>query len=276
MLFTFGSMVGDKRQGFALFAAMLVIFIAFLGLAIWTEGGGNTTLSRMGVSQIATELQPGGNMEGKEVRFGVVPSCAFAVTTTSASCGAVNSMHDSYTPLGGMAPLILMQFGEVVFGGVGLGLSGMLVFVIIAVFLAGLMIGRMPDYLSKKIGPYEMRLCVAIILLPIVIVLTPGSCCRPGDGGRGGSPRHRDPVCLHPATNNNWSAFAGLLRHAVLQRDPRPPCSGPLPNYHADPGAGRGIEHQEDRTSSPVPCHSRHCSSFGSSGDCIIRGASYF
>ncbi len=216
LCFTFGSMVGDKRQGFALFAAMLVIFIAFLGLAIWAEGGGNTTLSRMGVSQIATELQPGGNMEGKEVRFGVVPSCAFAVTTTSASCGAVNSMHDSYTPLGGMAPLILMQFGEVVFGGVGLGLSGMLVFVIIAVFLAGLMIGRMPDYLSKKIGPYEMRLCVAIILLPIVIVLTGVAMAVMLPEGRAGvlnpGPHGFTEIlyAFTSATNNNGSAFAGL------------------------------------------------------------------
>ena len=167
----FGSMIKDRRQGLAILMAMALIFAAFLGFAIWAEQAGNPSLTALGVSQIATDLQPGGNMEGKELRFGVVPSCLFAVSTTATSCGAVNSMHDSYTPLGGMAPLFLIQFGEVVFGGVGSGLYGMLVFVLIAVFVAGLMIGRMPDYLGKKIGPYEMKMLTIIILIPIVTVL---------------------------------------------------------------------------------------------------------
>lgn len=216
LCFTFGSMVKDRRQGVALFAAMMLIFVAFLGLAIWAEEGGNAILDDMGVSQIATDLQPGGNMEGKELRFGVVPSCTFAVATTSTSCGAVNSMHDSYTSLGGLSPLFLIQFGEVVFGGVGTGLCGMLVFVIIAVFVSGLMIGRMPDYLGKKIGPYEMKLCTIIILLPIVIVLVGTAVAVMLPEGRAG-PLNPGPhgfteilYAFSSAANNNGSAFAGL------------------------------------------------------------------
>ncbi|OPY31181.1 MAG: potassium-transporting ATPase subunit A [Methanomassiliicoccales archaeon PtaU1.Bin030] len=216
LCFTFGRMVRDRRQGVALFAAMMVIFVAFLGLAIWAEEGGNAVLSDMGVSQIATEMQPGGNMEGKELRFGVVPSCTFAAATTSTSCGAVDSMHDSYTPLGGLSPLFLIQFGEVVFGGVGTGLSGMMVFVIIAVFVSGLMIGRMPDYLGKKIGPYEMKLCTIIILLPIVIVLAGTALAVMVPEGRA-APLNPGPhgfteilYAFSSAANNNGSAFAGL------------------------------------------------------------------
>ncbi len=216
LCFTFGRMVRDRRQGVALFAAMMVIFVAFLGLAIWAEEGGNAMLSDMGVSQIATEMQPGGNMEGKELRFGVVPSCTFAAATTSTSCGAVNSMHDSYTALGGLSPLFLIQFGEVVFGGVGTGLSGMMVFVIIAVFVSGLMIGRMPDYLGKKIGPYEMKLCTIIILLPIVVVLAGTALAVMMPEGRAG-PLNPGPhgfteilYAFSSAANNNGSAFAGL------------------------------------------------------------------
>jgi K+-transporting ATPase ATPase A chain len=216
LCFTFGSMIKDRRQGVALFVAMIVIFAAFLGFAVWAEEGGNPTLSHLGVSQIATEYQPGGNMEGKELRFGVVPSCTFAVATTATSCGAVDSMHDSYTPLGGLSPLIMMQFGEVVFGGVGSGLYGMLVFVLIAVFVAGLMIGRMPDYLGKKIGPYEMKLCTIIILLPIVLVLIGAAIAVMLPEGRAG-PLNPGPhgfteilYAFTSAANNNGSAFAGL------------------------------------------------------------------
>jgi len=215
-VFAFGEMVKDRRQGAALLVVMFVIFAAFLGLAIWAEEGGNPALNHMGVSQIATDFQPGGNMEGKEVRFGVVPSCVFAVATTSTSCGAVNSMHDSYTPLGGMVPLFMMQFGEVVFGGVGSGLFGMLVFVLIAVFVAGLMIGRMPDYLGKKIGPYEMKLCTIIILLPIAVVLLGTAIAVMLPEGRAG-PLNPGPhgfteilYAFTSATNNNGSAFAGI------------------------------------------------------------------
>jgi K+-transporting ATPase ATPase A chain len=216
VVFAFGEMVKDRRQSIALLIAMLVIFAAFLGLAIWAEEGGNPTLSHLGVSQIATEFQPGGNMEGKELRFGVVPSCTFAVATTATSCGAVDSMHDSYTAIGGMVPLVLMQFGEVVFGGVGSGLYGMLVFVLIAVFIAGLMIGRMPDYLGKKIGPYEMKLCTIIILLPIVVVLTGTAIAVILPEGRAGvlnpGPHGFTEIlyAFTSAANNNGSAFAGL------------------------------------------------------------------
>ena len=216
VVFAFGEMVKDRRQGMVLLIAMIVIFAAFLGLAIWAEGGGNPALDGLGVSQIANGLQPGGNMEGKEVRFGVVPSCTFAVATTSTSTGAVNSMHDSYTALGGMAPLLLMQFGEVVFGGVGSGLAGMLVFVLIAVFIAGLMIGRMPDYLGKKIGPHEMKLCTIIVLIPITIVLVGTALAVMLPEGRAG-PLNPGPhgfteilYALTSAANNNGSAFAGL------------------------------------------------------------------
>ncbi|MBI0582876.1 MAG: potassium-transporting ATPase subunit KdpA [Methanomassiliicoccus sp.] len=215
-VFAFGEMVKDRRQGVALLVAMLVIFTAFLGLLIWAEGGGNPALDQLGVSQIGNGLQPGGNMEGKEVRFGVVPSVTFAAATTATSCGAVNSMHDSYTALGGMVPLVLMQFGEVVFGGVGSGLYGMLVFVLIAVFIAGLMIGRMPDYLGKKIGPYEMKLCTIIILLPIAVVLVGTVIAVMLPEGRAG-PLNSGPhgfteilYAFTSASNNNGSAFAGL------------------------------------------------------------------
>jgi K+-transporting ATPase ATPase A chain len=216
VVFAFGEMVKDRRQGLALLVTMFVILAAFLGLAIWAEEGGNPELSKMGVSQIATEFQPGGNMEGKEVRFGVVPSCTFATATTATSCGAVNSMHDSYTALGGLSPLILMQFGEVVFGGVGSGLCGMLVFVLIAVFIAGLMIGRMPDYLGKKIGPYEMKLCTIIILLPIAVILVGTAIAVMLPEGRTGALNpgpHGFTEILYAFTsagNNNGSAFAGL------------------------------------------------------------------
>jgi K+-transporting ATPase ATPase A chain len=216
LCFTFGNMVKDRRQGIALLIAMMVIFIAFLGLAIWAEEGGNPSFTEMGVSQAATMYQPGGNMEGKEVRFGVVPSCTFAVATTSTSCGAVDSMHDSYLPLGGMSPLLLMQFGEVVFGGVGSGLYGMLIFVLIAVFVAGLMIGRMPDYLGKKIGPFEMRLCTIIIIVPIVVVLIGMAIAVMLPEGRLGvlnpGPHGFTEVlyAFSSAANNNGSAFAGL------------------------------------------------------------------
>jgi K+-transporting ATPase ATPase A chain len=265
LCFTFGSMVRDRRQGIALLIAMLIIFIGFMGLAIWAEEAGNPTFDAMGVSQAATHYQPGGNMEGKEVRFGVVPSCTFAVATTATSCGAVDSMHDSYMPLGGMSPLFLIQFGEVVFGGVGSGLYGMLIFVLIAVFVAGLMIGRTPDYLGKKIGPYEMRLCTIIIIIPIVVVLVGTAIAVTLPEGRAGvlnSGPHGFTEILYAfssAANNNGSAFAGLstntpfyntilaiamligrypimvltlaLAGALSAKIPVPPSPGTLPTY---------------------------------------------
>jgi K+-transporting ATPase ATPase A chain len=218
----FGSMVKDRRQGLAILIAMVLIFAVFLGFAIWAEQAGNPTLTSLGVSQISTDLQPGGNMEGKELRFGVVPSCLFAASTTATSCGAVDSMHDSYTALGGLVPLFLIQFGEVVFGGVGSGLYGMLIFVLIAVFVAGLMIGRMPDYLGKKIGPYEMKMCTIIILIPIVTILIGVAVAVMIPEGRAAVSNpgpHGFTEILYAfssAANNNGSAFAGASTNSLF------------------------------------------------------------
>ena len=216
LCYTFGVMVGDTRQGWALLVAMTVILIAMLGLALWAEQEGNPALTAIGVDQALSSGQAGGNMEGKETRFGVVNSVLWASATTAASNGSVNSMHDSYTPLGGLVPLFLMQFGEVVFGGVGSGLYGMIVFAIIAVFIAGLMVGRTPEYLGKKIEPYEMKMASLLILIMPVIVLgltavavvtDVGTTSRLNPGAHGFS------EILYAYTsqgNNNGSAFAGL------------------------------------------------------------------
>ncbi len=166
LCYTFGKMVGDTRKGWAILAAMTIIFVACLSVTVWAEQRGNPTLTELGVDQKASDLQSGGNMEGKEVRFGIGNSALWATATTSASNGSVNSMHDSYTPLGGLVPMWLMELGEVVYGGVGSGLYGMLAFVIIAVFVAGLMIGRTPEYLGKKIGAYEMKMASLMVLDP--------------------------------------------------------------------------------------------------------------
>lgn len=211
---TFGRMVGDGRQGWALLAAMAVIFAALLTLAVAGEQAGNPRLA--GTDQSASALQAGGNMEGKEVRFGIVNSALWATATTAASNGSVNSMHDSYTPLGGLAPMVLMQLGEVVFGGVGSGLYGMLVFAIIAVFVAGLMVGRTPEYLGKKIEAYEMKMASLVILIPPLVVLTGTALALALEPGRAGilNPgAHGLSEVLYAfssAGNNNGSAFAGL------------------------------------------------------------------
>ena len=216
LCYTFGVMVGDTRQGWALLAAMTIILVALLGVALWAEQQGNPAMGVLGVNQTATESQAGGNMEGKETRFGIVNSVLWASATTAASNGSVNSMHDSYTPLGGLVPLFLMQFGEVVFGGVGSGLYGMIVFAIIAVFIAGLMVGRTPEYLGKKIEPYEMKMAsLLILIMPIVVlgftaiavVSEVGTSSRLNPGAHGFS------EILYAFTsqgNNNGSAFAGL------------------------------------------------------------------
>ena len=160
LCYTFGRMVGDRRQGWALLAAMLVIFVPLLLGAFAAEQAGNPRLTALGVDQAASASQAGGNMEGKETRFGIANSALWATATTAASNGSVNSMHGSFTPLGGLVPMWLMQLGEVVFGGVGSGLYGMLMFAIVAVFLAGLMVGRTPEYLGKKIEAYEVKMAV--------------------------------------------------------------------------------------------------------------------
>ena len=216
LCYTFGMMVGDTRQGWALLAAMTIILVALLGVALWAEQKGNPALTAVGVDQAASTGHPGGNMEGKETRFGIANSVLWASATTAASNGSVNSMHDSYTPLGGLVPLVLMQFGEVVFGGVGSGLYGMIVFAIIAVFIAGLMVGRTPEYLGKKIEPYEMKMASLLILIMPIIVLSLTAVAVLTEGGtsaRLNPGAHGFSEILYAYTsqgNNNGSAFAGL------------------------------------------------------------------
>ena len=206
----FGRMVGDRRQGWAVLAAMTVLFVAMTAAVTIAEQQPHPALAGLGVDAAA------GNMEGKEARFGVSASSLFAAVTTAASCGAVNAMHDSFTPLGGAVPLLLMQFGEVVFGGVGSGLYGMLVFALLAVFIAGLMIGRTPEYLGKKIGPYEMKMVAIVILVTPVLVLAGTALAVSTEAGRAGIANpgaHGFTEILYAfssAANNNGSAFAGL------------------------------------------------------------------
>jgi K+-transporting ATPase ATPase A chain len=213
---TFGEMVGDTRQGWAVLAAMTVIFVALLSVCVWAEYRGNPKLTALGVDAVASDVQPGGNMEGKEVRFGVANSALWATATTAASNGSVNAMHDSFTPLGGLVPLFMIQLGEVIYGGVGSGLYGMLIFAIVAVFVAGLMVGRTPEYLGKKIEAYEMKMASLVILIPPIVVLgftalavvtEPGLASRNNPGAHGFS---EILYAFSSMGNNNGSAFAGL------------------------------------------------------------------
>lgn len=212
----FGRMVGDRRQGWAVLGAMTVVFVLMTLAVFAAEQQVHPALQALGVDQGASALQAGGNMEGKETRFGIGASALFAAVTTAASCGAVNAMHDSLMPLGGAVPLLLMQFGEVIFGGVGSGLYGMLVFAILAVFIAGLMIGRTPEYLGKKIGPYEMKMTsVAILVTPLLVLAGTAVAVVSGAGTAGiANPgAHGFSEILYAfssAANNNGSAFAGL------------------------------------------------------------------
>ncbi len=212
----FGRMVGDERQGWTILATMSLLFLVAVVAATTFEQQGNQLLASLGVDQAASELQPGGNMEGKETRFGIAASALFAVITTAASCGAVIAMHDSFTPLGGMVPMVLMQMGEVVFGGVGAGLYGMLVFAIMAVFIAGLMIGRTPEYLGKKIEAHEMKLVsIAILITPLLVLLgtavaVMSEAGRAGLANPGAHGFSEVLYALSSAANNNGSAFAGL------------------------------------------------------------------
>ncbi len=212
----FGRVVGDRRQGWALLAAMTVLFVAAVGVILTQEQAGNPHFAALGVDQAASVLQAGGNMEGKEVRFGIAASALFAAVTTAASCGAVNAMHASLMPLSGGVALLLMQLGEVVFGGVGSGLYGMLLFALLAVFVAGLMTGRTPEYLGKKISPAEMKpVVVAILVTPLLVLL--GSAIAVGsEAGRAGLLNAGAAgftevlYAFSSAANNNGSAFAGL------------------------------------------------------------------
>lgn len=216
LCFTFGKMIGDIRQGRALLVAMTIIFLGFTIGGIMAEQSGNPILTRLGIDQTASTLQAGGNMEGKEARFGIAATGLFAAVTTAASCGGVNAMHDSFTPLGGLVPLLLMQLGEVVFGGVGSGLYGILVFAIVSVFVAGLMVGRTPEYLGKKIEAYEIKMASLIVLLPCAVTLLVTAIAVLTPAGRAtifNSGAHGFSEVLYAATsaaNNNGSAFAGL------------------------------------------------------------------
>ena len=216
LCFAFGRMVGDPRQGVALLAAMSLIFVVATCVTMHAEQAAHPQLAALGVDQVASAIQSGGNMEGKESRFGIAASSLFAAVTTAASCGAVNGMHDAFSPLGGMMPLLLIQLGEVVFGGVGSGLYGMLVFAILAVFIAGLMIGRTPEYLGKKIQAHEMKMTAIAILVTPLLVLGGTALAVSLDAGRLGVANpgaHGFSEILYAfssAANNNGSAFAGL------------------------------------------------------------------
>ena len=216
LCYTFGSMVSDKRQGWALLAAMLVIFVPLLVGAISAEQAGNPRFEALGVDQAASDTQSGGNMEGKETRIGIANSALWATATTAASNGSVNAMHDSFTPLGGLVPMWLMQLGEVVFGGVGSGLYGMLIFAVITVFIAGLMVGRTPEYLGKKIEAYEIKMAVIVLLVPCaaallgtaVAVAAPAATASVANPGAHGFSEIL--YAFSSAGNNNGSAFTGL------------------------------------------------------------------
>jgi K+-transporting ATPase ATPase A chain len=222
LCYTFGKMVGDTRQGWAILAAMLIVLVIMIGLAYWAEQSGNPALANLGIDQSPSAFQAGGNMEGKEVRFGPANSALWETATTAASNGSVDSMHDSYTPLGGMVALIMMMFGEVIFGGVGSGLYGMLVFVIVAVFVAGLMVGRTPEYLGKKIEIFEMKMASLLILImpitvlgltAIAVVTSAGQSSVLNPGAHGFS---EILYAFASQGNNNGSAFAGLNANTVF------------------------------------------------------------
>jgi K+-transporting ATPase ATPase A chain len=222
LTYTFGNRVGDTRQGWAVLATMAILFVALYAIANHAEQLGNPRLAALGVDQAASALQPGGNMEGKEARFGIAASTLFATITTGTSCGAVNSMHDSFTPLGGFVTLFNMMLGEVVFGGVGTGLYSMLIFAIIGVFIAGLMIGRTPEYLGKKIEAFEMKMSsIAILVMPFIALVGTaiGVSTAAGQAAVANPGAHGFAEILYTftsAANNNGSAFAGVSVNTVF------------------------------------------------------------
>jgi potassium-transporting ATPase potassium-binding subunit len=222
LCYTFGMMVGDRRQGWAILLAMMVLFVGFLAVTEYSEQQGNPAFAALGVDQNASATQPGGNMEGKETRFGIINSALWATATTAASNGSVNSMHDSYTPLGGLVTMAQIQLGEVIFGGVGSGLYGMLVYAVIAVFLAGLMIGRTPEYLGKKIEAFDIKMASLVILIPPMIILGGTALAVMMDAGKAGVANpgaHGFSEILYAfssAVGNNGSAFAGLSANTLF------------------------------------------------------------
>jgi len=217
-----GRMVKDERQGWAIFAAMGVLFLVGVTTAYWSEGAGNPALAAFNVDSAPSALQAGGNMEGKEVRFGIADSALFATVTTDTSCGAVNSMHDSFTPLGGMVPLVDIELGEVIFGGVGSGLYGMLAFAIVAMFVAGLMVGRTPEYLGKKLEAKEVKMTIlALLSLPLSMLgwTALAAVVPAGLAGIANTGPHGFSEMLYAyssATGNNGSAFAGISANTLF------------------------------------------------------------
>jgi K+-transporting ATPase ATPase A chain len=222
LTYSFGRMVGDPRQGWAILAAMLILFVPLVIVADHYEQQGNSLIAQHGIDQAASALQPGGNMEGKETRFGIAASALFVAVTTATSCGAVNTMHDSLTPLGGLVPLFLMQLGELAPGGVGSGLYTVLIFAILGVFIAGLMIGRTPEYLGKKIEAYQMKMASVFILTTPFIALIGTAVAVVSPAGKAGVANpgaHGFSEILYAftsAANNNGSAFAGLSANTVF------------------------------------------------------------
>ena len=219
---TFGEMVGDKRQGWALLVAMTLVLAPMTFLCARSEQAGNPHFARMGIDQTASAFQPGGNMEGKEARFGIADSSIWAAWTTAASNGSVNSMHDSYTPIGGMVPMLLIQLGEVIFGGVGSGLCGMIIFAIITVFVAGLMVGRTPEYLGKKIEMFEMKMAAFAVLIVNALIKVGTAIAvstKAGVAGISNPGPHGFSEVLYAFSSfadNNGSAFAGLNGNTVF------------------------------------------------------------
>jgi potassium-transporting ATPase potassium-binding subunit len=218
----FGRMVGDQRQGWAVFAVMAVLFLGGVLVTYWSEAAGNPGIANLGVDTNPSAMQAGGNMEGKDVRFGIANSALFAVITTAASCGAVNAMHDSFTPLGGLIPMFNIQLGEIIVGGVGAGLYGMLLFAIISVFIAGLMVGRTPEYLGKKIEAKEVKMALLAILILPFSILGFSAIATVVDAGLAG-PANQGPhgfseilYAYTSATGNNGSAFAGLSANTLF------------------------------------------------------------
>lgn len=216
LCYTFGKLLGDTRQGWALWAAMTIIFLPLLFVCVSAEQAGNPAFTQMGVDQNVSVLHSGGNMEGKEVRFGIASSAIWATATTAVANGSVNAMHDSFTPIGGLVPMILMKLGEVVYGGDGCGVYGMMVFVILAVFLAGLMVGRTPEYCGKKIEAYEVKMASIASLIPLFFVLLGSAIATVSKAGLAGllnaGPHGLSEIlyAFASAGNNNGSAFAGL------------------------------------------------------------------
>ena len=252
---TFGQMAGDRRQGWALFGVMAIMFLMGVTPAIWAEHRGNPQFAALGLHQHATAGQSGGNMEGKETRFGIIDSALWATVTTDTSCGAVNAMHDSFTPLGGLVPLVNMQIGEIIFGGVGSGLYGMLVMAVLSVFIAGLMVGRTPEYLGKKIEAREMKLAMLFILIFPAVILLPAAIAIVTKAGLAGITNpgpHGFSQVLYAYTEasaNNGSAFGGLNANTLLLQHDARVRDAVWPLLDEDPGAraGRLAGRQEGR-----------------------------